>query len=139
MPERSKSSKSYTARAEFVAVAFDVVQQRRAGRSVVAIHTDLSDRSKITMPYRTFVRWLKRMEQGTLGFPDVPIGAMHKHVAASRDQGALEQSGLKSKAMPQGGPTQPPQRQPESARLGVPILPAPNSEPDCHALFGDEE
>lgn len=139
MPERSKSSKSYTARAEFVAVAFDVVQQRRAGRSVIAIHTDLSDRSKITMPYRTFVRWLKRMEQGTLGLPDVPSGAMHKHVAASRGQGVRDQSAPGSQAMALESSIQSPRRQPISARLGVPILPAPNSEPDCHALFGDEE
>jgi len=139
MPERTKSSKSYTARAEFVAVASDVVQQRRAGRSVVAIHTDLSDRSKITMPYRTFVRWLKRMELGALGLPGIPSREMHQHVTANRGPGIRDQSGPGSQAMAWDNPIQSPQRQPKSARLGVPILPAPNSEPDCNALFGDEE
>lgn len=139
------SKKHRTGRIEAVRYAGEVSKRRSAGESLAWIYSDLAERGDVAVSYSAFTRWVKKLELGMLqrmGQPQHssdfieprPSNAGRAGGEAIRDSGPTE-----SQDQVSGGSHQPARQHPKHARLGVPILPAPNSDPDCDALFGREE
>lgn len=152
------AQKHRTGRIEAVRYADEVLERRSAGESLAWIYSDLAERRAVAVSYSAFTRWVKKLELGKLQSTNQPrvrrnsvepdssdadrtMGGVNAPVSSAESGGETTHdarpAGLQSPAS--GGPRRPVQQHPKHARLGVPILPAPNSDPDCDALFGSEE
>ena len=150
--------KHRTGRIEAVRYADEVLKRRSSGESLAWIYSDLAERKDVAVSYSAFTRWVKKLELGKLQVagqtrqshncadPDSSItgraiGEAHTDVPSAHTGGKAKRYGrvTGSQEHPYGGSQQPMHQHPKHARLGVPILPAPNSDPDCDALFGSEE
>jgi len=100
---------------------------------------------------RVFTLWVGRLEDGALLIA-APSASVAPRAAAtptdeltrrnndrSNGRDAQRRSVMQRPDHPAESNPPPPTQEPRTARLGVPILPAPNSEPDCEALFGEKE
>lgn len=147
-----------TGRIEAVRYADEVLKRRSEGESLAWIYSDLAERGDVAVSYSAFTRWVKKLELGKLQLPGkLPLGINSFEPVSPIANRAFGEapapmspagSGGETKRNPsptgsqepaRGGSRHPVQQHPRHARLGVPILPAPNSDPDCDALFGSEE
>lgn len=124
------------ARIQVLRCADEILKRRSEGESFTDIHVDLLERAEIDIRLRVFTLWVNRMEDA--GLPprnDLTRG----NSDCARLQDALPRSGVRSSERSPEPKSARSSQEPRIARLGVPILPAPNSEPDCEALFGKKE
>ena len=133
------------ARIQVLRCADEILKRRTQGESVTDIHGDLQDRAEIDVRLRVFTLWVGRLEDGELltaspsasaSATDRPTYGKRGGVSARNDQRRI--NGQQPDCPSESDPPSPTQ-EPKVARLGVPILPAPSSEPDCAALFGEKE
>ena len=127
------------ARIQVLRCADEILKRRAQGESFTDIHVDLLERAEIDIRLRVFTLWVSRLEVDDLSnaLPTDDLTRVNKNRGDARDakrRPAIQQSVRTSESNPPQ-----PSQEPRIARLGVPILPAPNSEPDCEALFGDKE
>lgn len=129
--------KRYTARAEAVRCAEEVLARKGAGQSLAAIYDDLIARGELSMGLRAFQKWMKRFEGGE---SFVPLSTEIQG-ASGRDYNAAPALTPLNQTI--GSQTANPSPSPPStfrhARLGVPAAPLPNLEPDLKALLGDDD
>lgn len=136
------------ARIQVLRCAEEILKRRAQGESFTCIHGDLVERTEIDISLRAFTLWVGRLEGGALfnaalrtpATQTVPTGEAARgnhdrsHGRDAQRRSAIQRNDRSSES---NAPNTP--REPKFARLGVPILPAPNSEPDCEALFGEKE
>ena len=152
------SPKRYSARAEAVRCSDETISRMRAGETLSAIHDDLTERREITMALRTFMQWMRRLENDS---PYVPLSKsastskMHErssehtnshhsgsHSVVSGDCGRSKSATrLQDSASTAGGSTRDGNetKEPKRIRMGTPIPPPLNTEPDNVALFGEDQ
>ena len=150
------SPKRYSARAEAVRCADEAIRRIRAGETISAIHDDLTERREITMALRTFMQWMRRLENDS---PYVPLSEStstsqnrKEHAEQSKshrltNRPAENRNGERSKPSTQlrdqpstaGGAAREVTTEPKRIRMGTPIPSPLNTEPDNVALFGEDQ
>lgn len=124
------------ARIQVLRCADEILKRRAQGESFTDIHVDLLERAEIDIRLRVFTLWVSRMEEGGLSPLDDLTRGNNDSV---RLKDAHRRSGVRQSERSSEPKPARPSQEPRTARLGVSILPAPNSEPDCEALFGEKE
>ena len=127
------------ARIQVLRCADEILKRRSEGESFTDIHVDLLERAEIDVRLRVFTLWVRRLEFGAL----VNVAPTDERTRVNKDRGdtrnAKRRSSIQQSVHSSDSHQPHPSQEPRIARLGVPILPAPNSEPDCEALFGEKE
>ena len=121
-------------RVETLRCAGVISERRAAGESVRWIYGDLVERGELSITYNTFARWVGRIESGLLNAPAVRQGRRRSMPACSRSTSALTNTAPSECSDAQGRPAGP-----KYIRMTDPVPPAPDSEPDLKALFGENE
>jgi len=139
MLQTPRHSTKPRARIQVLRCADEILKRRAQGESLTDIHGDLQERAEIDIRLRAFSLWVGRLEDGAL-LSAVPTGELTR-VNNNREQRQdAQHRSVTQRSDRSSGPNDPRSPQePKPARLGVPILPAPSSEPDCEALFGEKE
>ena len=145
MGRTTRHSTKPRARIQVLRCADEILKRRVQGESVTDIHGDLHDRAEIDVRLRVFTLWVSRLEDGALlnAAPNASAAATEGLKQGSNGGGLARDAQRRTNGQRSDRPSEsnPPQstQEPKIARLGVPILPAPSSEPDCEALFGEKE
>ena len=114
--------------------ANEIGKRRAAGESVRWIYGDLKERGALSITYNTFARWVGRIESGLLNAPAI------QPERPRSTQGRSRSTNLPTQAMPsERGDSEYRPAEPKYIRMTDPIPPAPDSEPDLKALFGENE
>ena len=124
------------ARIQVLRCADEILKRRSEGESFTDIHVDLLERAEIDIRLRVFTLWVSRMEEG--GLPPLDNLTRGNNDCAHL-QDAQRRPGVRQSERSSESKSARSSEEPRIARLGVPILPAPNSEPDCEALFGEKK
>ena len=66
-------------RQQVLRAADEILERRRFGEPMLAIHGDLKERGDIDLAYRTFSRWVRRLETG-----EIAVGTSHRGPAMAQ-------------------------------------------------------
>lgn len=139
MQRTPRHSTKPRARIQVLRCADEILKRRAQGESLTDIHSDLQDRAEIDIRLRAFTLWVGRLEDGAL-LSAAPTGELTRVTNTPEQRRDVQRRSVTQRSDRSSGANTPrPPQEPKTARLGVPILPAPNSEPDCEALFGEKE
>lgn len=112
----------------------EIGERRAAGESLRWIYGDLKERGELSVTYNTFARWVGRIESARLSAPAVQQERRGSTKDRSRSTNSSPQAVPSKHGDSEGRPSEP-----KYIRMTDPIPPAPNSEPDLKALFGENE
>jgi len=98
------------------------------------IYGDLKERGALSLTYNTFARWVGRIESGLLTAPTIQRERRSSTQRRSRSKNTPTQAVPSEHGNSESRPAEP-----KYIRMTDPIPPAPDSEPDLKALFGENE